>query len=32
MRLSDYGTQLREKQKIRRIYGILERQFRKMLR
>jgi small subunit ribosomal protein S4 len=27
-RLSDYGKQLREKQKIRRIYGILERQFR----
>jgi small subunit ribosomal protein S4 len=27
-RLSDYGVQLREKQKIRRIYGILERQFR----
>lgn len=28
-RLSDYGIQLREKQKIRRIYGILEKQFRK---
>ena len=28
-RLSDYGKQLREKQKMRRIYGILERQFRK---
>jgi len=27
-RLSDYAGQLREKQKIRRIYGILERQFR----
>lgn len=27
-RLSDYGTQLREKQKVRRMYGILERQFR----
>ena len=27
-RLSDYGTQLREKQKMRRIYGVLERQFR----
>lgn len=27
-RLSDYGTQLREKQKLRRIYGILEKQFR----
>ncbi len=28
-RLSGYGVQLREKQKVRRIYGILERQFRK---
>jgi len=28
-RLSGYGQQLREKQKIRRIYGMLERQFRK---
>lgn len=28
-RLSGYGQQLREKQKIRRLYGILERQFRK---
>jgi small subunit ribosomal protein S4 len=27
-RLSDYATQLREKQKLRRIYGILEKQFR----
>lgn len=27
-RVSDYGRQLREKQKIRRIYGVLERQFR----
>jgi len=27
-RLSDYGVQLREKQKVRRIYGLLERQFR----
>ena len=27
-RLSDYGVQLREKQKVRRIYGVLERQFR----
>src|SRR6201995_21060 len=26
-RLSDYGTQLREKQKLSRMYGILERQF-----
>lgn len=25
---SDYGTQLREKQKVRRIYGLLEKQFR----
>ena len=28
MRLSDYALQLREKQKVRRIYGVLERQFR----
>jgi small subunit ribosomal protein S4 len=27
-RQSDYGLQLREKQKLRRIYGVLERQFR----
>ncbi|MEO5343203.1 MAG: 30S ribosomal protein S4 [Gammaproteobacteria bacterium SHHR-1] len=27
-RLSDYGTQLREKQKLRRTYGVLEKQFR----
>jgi small subunit ribosomal protein S4 len=26
-RLSDYGVQLREKQKVRRMYGVLERQF-----
>ena len=26
-RMSDYGKQLREKQKLRRIYGVLERQF-----
>ncbi len=26
-RLSDYGLQLREKQKVRRMYGVLERQF-----
>jgi small subunit ribosomal protein S4 len=26
--LSDYGLQLREKQKVKRIYGILEKQFR----
>ena len=28
-RLSDYGTQLREKQKMKRTYGVLERQFRR---
>ncbi|MDY6914970.1 MAG: 30S ribosomal protein S4 [Candidatus Cloacimonadota bacterium] len=28
-RMSDYGIHLREKQKVRRIYGILEKQFRK---
>lgn len=28
-KMSDYGMQLREKQKARRIYGVLERQFRK---
>lgn len=28
-RTSDYGTQLREKQKVKRIYGVLERQFRR---
>jgi len=27
-RLSDYGVQLREKQKVRRMYGVLEKQFR----
>ena len=27
-RISDYGLQLREKQKLRRIYGVLEKQFR----
>jgi small subunit ribosomal protein S4 len=27
-RLSDYAVQLREKQKVRRLYGILEKQFR----
>jgi len=27
-KVTDYGTQLREKQKVRRIYGILEKQFR----
>ncbi|OGA23870.1 MAG: 30S ribosomal protein S4 [Betaproteobacteria bacterium RIFCSPLOWO2_02_FULL_65_24] len=29
-RLSDYGKQLREKQKLRRTYGVLERQFHKI--
>lgn len=28
-RLSEYGTQLREKQKAKRIFGLLERQFRR---
>jgi len=28
-RISEYGTRLREKQKTKRIYGVLERQFRK---
>jgi len=28
-KLSDYGFQLREKQKVRKMYGILERQFRR---
>jgi small subunit ribosomal protein S4 len=28
-RLSDYGQQLREKQKVKRTYGVLERQFRR---
>lgn len=27
-RVSEYGLQLREKQKVRRIYGVLEKQFR----
>ena len=31
-RVSDYGRQLREKQKARRIYGVLERQFRRYYR
>ncbi len=30
-KLSDYGVQLREKQKIRRVYGVLENQFRRVL-
>jgi small subunit ribosomal protein S4 len=29
MRQSDFGNQLREKQKLRRMYGLLERQFRR---
>src|SRR6056300_1441832 len=28
-RTSDYGKQLREKQKVKRMYGVLERQFRR---
>ena len=28
-KVSDYGTQLREKQKARRVYGVLERQFQR---
>jgi len=28
-RLSDYGMQLREKQKVKRMYGMMERQFRR---
>ncbi len=31
-KISDYGLQLREKQKARRIYGVLERQFRRYYR
>jgi small subunit ribosomal protein S4 len=31
-KVSDYGLQLREKQKARRIYGVLERQFRRYFR
>jgi small subunit ribosomal protein S4 len=27
-KISDYGTQLREKQKVKRMYGVLEKQFR----
>ena len=27
-KVGDYGLQLREKQKVRRVYGVLERQFR----
>lgn len=29
-KVSDYGIQLREKQKVKRLYGVLERQFRKV--
>jgi small subunit ribosomal protein S4 len=29
MKMSDYGLQLREKQKVKRIYGVLERQFKR---
>ena len=29
-KLSEYGTQLREKQKVKRIYGVLETQFRNL--
>ena len=28
-KLSNYGLQLREKQKVKRMYGVLERQFRR---
>lgn len=31
-KVSDYGLQLREKQKARRVYGVLERQFRRYFR
>ncbi|MCL6431545.1 MAG: 30S ribosomal protein S4 [Anaerolineae bacterium] len=31
-KVSDYGLQLREKQKVRRIYGVLEAQFRRYFR
>ncbi|MEK6796584.1 MAG: 30S ribosomal protein S4 [Spirochaetota bacterium] len=30
--LSEFGVQLREKQKVKRVYGVLERQFRNMYR
>ncbi len=32
IKLSEYGIRLREKQKMRRIYGLLEKQFRALLR
>lgn len=31
-KMSDYGTQLREKQKARRVYGVMEKQFRRYFR
>ena len=31
-KLTDYGMHLREKQKVKHYYGVLERQFRKLLR
>lgn len=31
-RMSDFGLQLREKQKVKRMYGVLERQFRRFFR
>src|SRR5262250_645681 len=31
VKLSDYGMQLREKQKVKRMYGLLERQFERTL-
>ncbi len=31
-KVSDYGVQVKEKQKVRKSYGVLERQFRKMFR
>lgn len=31
-KLSEYGTQLREKQKVKRMYGIMERQFQKYVK
>ena len=32
IKLSDYGVQLREKQKVKRLYGLFERQFRRTFR
>ena len=31
-KISEYGTQLREKQKVRRMYGLLEKQFAKLMK